>query len=227
MQQLPFLRSQRNAIFQAIERAELNPSDFTWERRDYDEMQGIVGPRTGSPAPVLVHRPTGSYFVFGVVHAKYSPGKDDAEAEDFVFDWDQRLTKVREWLKYVKRETAPDLWESIALTPDAAGIPHTPFTLAEQKAVLQRLAEINERIAALDALTREQKELLSGELRCIGDASRRMDRAEWLRFAIGSLVTVLMSADIQRSVAASVMRWVASAFHSIVTGSPVPLLPFP
>lgn len=79
-------------------------------------------------------------------------------------------------------------------------------------------------IEALDSLTREQKQLVSTEVRNIGNAVNRMERGEWFRFAIGGMVAVLLSSGLQHTLAASLMRWAVSAFHSMVTGSPAPPL---
>ena len=224
------LLSQRNAVFRAIEAFGLNPSDFIWTEQQFAELENpfmFNKPPVSRPAVVLVHQPTGYYFIFGRSNVKFSPAQQSEIGEEsFVFDWSMQFPKVQVWLSYLKRENEPDLWESLAQTTLSA-VPHTRFTPGEQAAVLAQLDELNGRVAALDAVTREQKELVSKELGRIGDAVTRMDRAEWLRFAFGSTLTVLLSSGIQQSVAASLMRWAVTAFHNIATGTPLPPLLLP
>jgi hypothetical protein len=139
-----------------------------------------------------------------------------------VFGWSAQFPKVQAWLNYLKRETEPDLWDSLTQTNTLSGVPHTRFTPEEQANILAQLDELTKHTAALNALTREQKELMATELRRIGAAVKSMDRGDWLRFAIGSMIAALLSGDFQQSLAASLMRWAVSAFHSMVTGSPAP-----
>jgi hypothetical protein len=71
---------------------------------------------------------------------------------------------------------------------------------------------------SLDSLMPEQKTLLREEVRRIANAASRLDKVEWLRFALGCMLTVVVTAGIQQGVGASLMRWALSAFHGMVTG---------
>lgn len=68
------------------------------------------------------------------------------------------------------------------------------------------------------------------EFRRIGNTAPRVGRALWLRAAFGGLLLqILLTSDIQKTVAANLMQWAVSAFHNKTTilflcpfGSPQP-----
>ncbi len=223
------LNSQANAVFGAIARAGLDPSDFEWRETALTDWSSGIG--DDYMTDMLIYRSPETFFAFGRNDVLYSPGyqKLRDEVSTTGRGWDQTFECVNNWLRNIKREATPSLWERIAeSTRVSAGTldaPDTRFTTAEQTEILARLDAMARQIAALDALTREQKQLLGIELGNIGNAAKRMDRGEWLRFAIGGMMAVLLSSDLQHSVAASLMRWAVSMFQSAVTGGPAhPLL---
>lgn len=135
------------------------------------------------------------------------------------------------WLDNIKRESGPSLWESLAsyeLPADTAGIADTPFTQEELATIRVRLDEMARRVEMLQGLTQEQKLIFREEFRRIGNTAPRVGRALWLRAAFGGLLLqILLTSDIQKTVAANLMQWAVSAFHNIATGAPLPPLLLP
>ena len=121
----------------------------------------------------------------------------------------------------VRAFTSSDDVEARLLTARSISVkiaPHTRFTDEERTKILARLEAMKRQIEALESLTREQKRLVVAELQNIGEATKHMERDEWLRHAIGSIVTFMLAGDVQHSMAASLMRWAVSAFHSANNG---------
>jgi hypothetical protein len=211
--------TQGNEVFRVIERNGLHPHDFQWEEtRPYS--------RYPYPADLLLYRPTGKpevpevFFAFGRDRVACSPGSERLYDEWTIIDWrEQTLQYLGAWLGNIKHEAAPSLWESFPLS-NLSAVPSIPFTAGEQAVLVTRLLELEQRVTALESLTREQKNLVRDEVRRIADAAQRLDKAEWLRFALGCMLTVVVASGIPQTVGASLMRWALSAFHGMVTSAP-------
>ena len=209
--------TQGNEVFRMIERNGFDPHAFRWdETRPFSHHP--------HPADMLLYRPSGKpevpevFFAFGRDRVAYSPGTERLYEERSANDWrEQTLPYVALWLSNLKREAGPSLWESLPLGR-LAEVPEGRFAPPEQAVLLTRLNELEQRLAALDSLTPGQKKLLKGEVGRIASAASRLDKAEWLRFALGCILTVIVTAGIQQSVGASLMRWALSAFHGMAVG---------
>lgn len=209
--------TQGNEVFRMIERNGLDPYVFRWdETRPFSQHP--------HPGDLLLYRPPGKpqgpevFFAFGRDRVACSPGSDRLYEEASASDWrEQTLPYVALWLSNVKREAGPSLWDSFPLEKLTA-VPEGRFTQPEQAVLLTRLKELELRLTALDSLTPEQKTWLREEVGRIASAASRLDKVEWLRFALGCMLAVVVTAGIQQSVAASLMRWALSAFHGMVTG---------
>jgi hypothetical protein len=209
--------TQGNEVFRMIERHGFTPHAFRWEEtRPFSQHP--------YPADLLLYRPSGKpeapevFFAFGRDRVACSPGSDRLYEEWFAPDWhEQTLSCLAVWLGNITRETGPSLWESFPLEKLTA-VPEGRFEPAEQAVLVTRLNELEQRLTALDSLTPAQKSLLKQEVRRIANAASRLDKVEWLRFALGCMLTVVVTAGIQQSVGASLMRWALSAFHGMVAG---------
>jgi hypothetical protein len=228
------LKSQANDVFRAITEEGLDPAEFDWTTVQLTDSP-VPDPSGYYTADMIVYRSDPAFFSFGRDKfgrkVRYSPGGERPHDEATARDWPQTIRYFRVWLKNIKREAEPSLWESVAankaVSAGALDVPRTRFTPEEQTEILARLGAMTRQIEALETLTRGQKQLVSGELENIGNALKRMERGEWVRFAVGGIVTVLLASGLQQSVAASLMRWAVSAFLSMVTGHPMPRLQLP
>ncbi|HET7266062.1 MAG TPA: hypothetical protein VFL28_15470 [bacterium] len=198
-----------------IEKNGLDPHAFRWdETRPFSHRP--------HPADLLLYWPSGKpetpevFFAFGRDRVARSPGSERLYEERSAGDWrEQTLPYVALWLDDIKREAGPSLWENFpleSLTP----VPEGRFAPPEQAVLLTRLNELEQRLTALNSLTPEQRKQLKEEVRRIANAASRLDKAEWLRFALGCILTVVVTAGIPQGVGASLMRFALSAFHGMV-----------
>lgn len=209
--------TQGNEVFRLIERNGFDPHAFRWdETRSFSHHP--------HPADLLLYRPSGKpeapevFFAFGRDRVACSPGSERLYEERSATDWrEQTLPYVALWLGNIKREAGPSLWESFPLEKLTA-VPEGRFAPPEQAILLTRLNELEQRLTALDSLTPRQRKLLKEEVGRIANAASRLDKVEWLRFALGCMLTVVVTAGIQQSVGASLMRFALSAFHGMVAG---------
>jgi hypothetical protein len=206
--------TQGNEVFRVIEKYGFDPHVFRWdESRPFSHHP--------HPADLLLYRPSGKpqapevFFAFGRGRIACSPGSDHLYEERSASDWrEQTLPYVATWLGNIKRETGPSLWESLPIEKLTA-VPEGRFAPPEQAVLVTRLNELEQRLTALDSLTPTQKKLLKEEIRRIANAASRLDKVEWLRFALGCMLTVVVTGGIQQNVGASLMRWALSAFHGM------------
>jgi hypothetical protein len=210
--------TQGNDVFRLIERNGLDPHAFHW-----DETRAFT--QRPYPADLLLYWPAGKpqapevFFAFGRDRLACSPGSERLYEEWRASEWrDETLPYVALWLSNVRRESGPSLWESFPLERLGA-VPEGRFNPQEHAVLLTRLHELEQRLTALESLTPEQKNLVRNEVRRIADAAQRLDRPEWLRFALGCMLTVVVASTIPQTVGASLMRWAVSAFHGMVAGT--------
>jgi len=209
--------TQGNEVFRVIERNGFDPHAFRWdETRPFSHHP--------HPADLLLYQPSGKpeapevFFAFGRDRVACSPGSERLYEERSASDWrEQTLPHVALWLGNIKREASPSLWDSFPLEKLTA-VPEGRFTPPEQAVLLTRLNELEQRLTALDSFTPAQKKLLKEEIRRIANAASRLDKVEWLRFALGCVLTLVVTARIQQGVGASLMRLALSAFYSMVAG---------
>ena len=134
------IKTERNAVFELVEKSGLNPTMFTWDERKHEEPIQMHG-MTYAKASVLLHADTGYFYTFGYYYDSCSPGGEYQRIERLdIFDggveqrWRNRIPAVVSWLGRLKDELeAPDMWGELfsgkalaiqsALTP-----PETRFT---------------------------------------------------------------------------------------------------
>jgi hypothetical protein len=206
--------TQGNEVFRMLEQNGFDPHVFRWdESRPFSQRP--------HPADLLLYRPSGKpqtpemFFAFGRDRVACSPGTERLYDEWSVSDWREQIPYLALWLGTLKRETGPSLWDNLPLEKLTA-VPEGRFAPPEQAVLVTRLNELEQRLTALDSLTPPQKQLLAEEVRRIANAASRLDKMEWFRFALGCMLTAVVTGGMQQSVGASLMRWALPAFHGMV-----------
>lgn len=103
------------------------------------------------------------------------------------------------WLSEVKRDLVTlDLWAdqqqnqeilAAATTEDAE---NTPFTVAEQAEIADRIREIRDYVTRTYDLSQDQVRALETRLDSIRDAAGRLGRLDWFTYVVGT-VTILQA----------------------------------
>jgi len=181
---------QRNAIFEAIMEAKLNPRDFELED-DGDEARIRVG---GSKSIFVIGR---DRAVLYSVNKAVGEGPLAGYGAD---SWDGLMHPLLSlWLSEVKRDQqTPDLFaelqreRDVLVTAAAAGAENTPFTHAEQDEIAKRLSEIQEYMEKTHDLSLDQKQALDAGISELRAAAGRLGRRDWFGLAVGTL-TILQA----------------------------------
>jgi hypothetical protein len=213
-------KTQRNAVFSAIQAAALDPSDFSWQE-GASRVTGVDESLTPFRIDVLVHRPTGYFFLFDLdasaesLWAIFRPGRDGAERRENAGSWGYVYNYVVEWLSYVKREhEAPDLWALLQEERDLVGgdaaeeLENTQFSLEEQNRIAQQLNEAKAYVHATYELTSEQGKSIDAQLDYLVDAAKRQGRIDWRNLVVGTLLSLVLQAVLPPEAAQSLLTFV-------------------
>ena len=212
------LKSQRNNVFQSILQFSLNPIDFTWLTRE--------DPRARLATISRLEHVSGYYFQFSKTASYWSPDIERRHGERLDsagFSWDERLTQVREWLGYLKREvTSPDLWASLqeaqALQTAATSnnIENAPFTAAELITVELKLNELKEYIVGAAQLSNAQIKHLEDQMRYLAEASSLLGRKDWYNILISVLFSIVVAGVFAPDRAQELFQVVAGMFEPLL-----------
>jgi hypothetical protein len=197
---------------------DLNPGDFTWKTsKDTEESARTVSR--------LEHK-SAYYFT---CHRKWSDWSPDDQqrygsAGAFVaISWATRLTQVRDWLGYLKREvSSPDLWDSfkesqaLQTAATSTNIENAPFTPSELTTVASKLDELKRYITETNQLTNDQIEHLDGQVRYLAEASSRLGRKDWYNILISVLFSVVVSGIFAPDRAQELFQVAAAMFEPLL-----------
>lgn len=210
---LRLLRSRRNIIFGMVQAADLDPNEFRWDEAEIGDWSH------SKLISILRHVPTEGYCRFGPEYVEYSPGHTSRThaSKASPHNWDLYVMLVAQWLKYVKREHQPDLWELLrqdtkllqpASSPD---LPNDSFTEPEKQYIHNQLAGIKEHLISDHHLQPQQAEILEQRFSYLADSLNRFGKKDWLNFAMGTLVNIALGAAFSPTVAQDMIHRVMSA----------------
>ena len=211
------LRSQKNEIFELIKRNKLNPSDFKWDKTFSKFTKKLE-------VPILIHQPTDYYYIFdrkgGINWTENSPGINTWKKRGSVIGSHRQLQSVNEWLNRLKKETEPDLWESISKENifsefEASSNNDSPFTLEEQKYISTHLHEIERYLISTQNLLENHEEFVKTRLDYLKDASKRQTRQDWKHTMIGVLFTIVVGIRMESSAANELFNLAFEYFQNI------------
>lgn len=233
MEDRTLLRSQRNDIFQAIQKVGLTPSDFTFTEVKSQFTDSTVSRFTYNHEPF--------YFIFD----NYMDRDDQFSWDCFAcphfdrrkpyecvrYTWVEILSEATTWLSVVQREvTAPDLWLSLAqekeLTKAAAeeSEENLPFSDSEKKRIAQGLHEIKQHILLSQKLSKDHQEFVSARLTHLEEAASRMGKKDWITLAVGTLTNIVIGVVLDSNAARELFRIAGTALQWLFKHG-VPLLP--
>lgn len=231
MRKMLLLKSQANAVFEAIRGADLDPSEFEWE-----EIPCTVGSIEEKViVSELVHKPTRYFFEFGLrsdlPYALYSPDRDGAgPGSAMVGGWAGLRVAFESWVGYLRREVlAPDLWASVSQArqlTDAASTEepgNAAFRESEQKEISAALHEIKQFLFTTQSLTDEHRKFVTGRLDYLEASSKRMGRKDWFNLTAGVLLSIVVQIGLQSQAASELFRLAGNLLHNLFGGGPLAL----
>lgn len=230
------LPSQKADVFRAIEAAGFDPAEFDWKIRPGEATHFGPGHDT-MYVPMLIHAPSGWYFVFDFDldrlshHAIYSPGNQSPESHSAPGGWGGELVRVGRWLGYVRRElAAPDLWAEVGRQRQLLALPrpeteNAPFTEDERRLISEQLRGLKELLESRYDLQDEQMDEVSARLGELEDAATRLGRLDWGRIMVAELVGLFVRSVIPDGAFREAGRFLVQTIGHLVGLDGVPELP--
>ncbi len=212
-------KTQRNDVLQIIHAAKLSAPDFEWQEKTLAPIPLVADEGLVS---VLVHMPTGYFFLFDARNrhmVEFSPGVETPSDGGSPGAWAGVLQYVGRWAARLKQEVdAPDLWAEIgkerALLDAASGAGgnNTPFTEDERPAVVAKLAELQRFIETTTSANAGFQKFVKERFEYLEGAVGRLGRSDWLHTLIGVLATIAFSGMLTGDSVRELFRFVGDAF---------------
>lgn len=234
----------RNALFDLIRAASLDPQRFTSTERkieDYDafrirlknsRLYFAVGTSLSSGERKF------SYLRSDYIRDDPRPYIEEEEYEMFLTwtDFSDIENNFKEWLNssvqmYLedKAEEAedkalPDLWAELKQSSGAIGkfqsLQNTPISLEEQGRIAERLNKFKEDVQKRELLSAEQISLLNEQIEYLVESTKHLGRKDWLNVALGALIGFTLQAALTPDVAMQIIRLAGEALRWIAHNPP-------
>ncbi len=213
---MKLLQSQKNQIFELLEKSDLSPSLF--EIRDTRSLNSkIVNTK-------LTFKNSDFYYVFGNSrdlknshHAIFSPGNTTYREEKHVIGWESQLIVFNKWIEYLKREiNAPDKWKRLDEEINNLGF---HFEQDEDKFSYQEFEEISikvnilrERLAKLDLLE-NQIVVIDSKLDLLVESAKTMKKFDWRSLFVGTFISIIIQLKVNQENAALIWSLIKDVFN--------------
>lgn len=215
------LKSQKNDVYRAIQRAGLDPSDFNWNGTD----------------DTITYGPKKWYYCqFGsnYVHIAPGPNLPQETVRPGLMTWENRLLVVGWWISSLKSELeTEDLWASlptadaVALAAASEGADNRVLTREEQRRVAESLRELLPLAKELQLLP-AQLARLEERVGYLIENSGRFGKRDFLNLVSGTLVNFFLAAAVPpeaaRALFGAALKSLDWLFGHLILGSPQPLL---
>lgn len=212
-------RTEKNAIFLALQRTKFDPNEFEWE--EVPRVELAPGYREDLQVSKLVHRVTGYYFVFGDLSSTFSPGTN-SRVQNERHSRAERNSLFFVWLSRLRQEVdAPDWWASIgqekvlSLTASSASLGNSVFSRAEQSVIATKLDEIKQYLIEGQQVDSQKAEFIEQQMAYLKEASTRMGRKDWLNILIGGLFGFALNLALPPETARGLFATAGIAFQSL------------
>lgn len=195
------LTSQKNQVFEIIERADLNPADFDWSKIKCHRCINDEEVICLFSKLVLKSHPQ-YFFLFEMYEDGHcytcSPGNELFEEEECPDIWEEQLVAVELWVSNLKDEIdAPDLWSDlnkyqIAISPDVAddGL-NEVISASEAEIISDKLEFLGDEIKKVYNLVSEQDRFVRTKLKYLAEAAKRSRTQDWAAIALTVFQTIM------------------------------------
>ncbi len=211
------LPSQKNQIYQLIEKIELNPNNFEWlECEEYvSEFPNIVSK--------ILYKGTNFYFIFNTAKVEFSPGSETARASYKAPSWEAKYNAFFLWLKCLKGEiNQPDLWAELKKQklPDGTKIDpeasNEPFAYHEVEKILAGIEQVKAYIEQHVETDEAQKKVVNDKLDYLAGAAKRQGRKDWIHTCIGVMMTLGVALALSPIHADAIWKFIEYAVSGLV-----------
>ena len=216
---MKLLLTQKNDIFDIILEEGLNPIDFkfTEELLMKDEI-----------VTYLKYQDTNYYFMFRFLsvsgyETEYSPAEKSLVMEESVRGgWKQFSTRVRRWLRHLKREiNIIDKWDTFKLglqvIPFSFGSSNKSenFSADELKLISLKIDTIKQEVKKLE-LPEETIRQLNEKLDTLNDKADKLSKTDWKELFIGAIIGTIFNLSIPKESAEVIWEIIRQTFKQYI-----------
>lgn len=220
---MKLLLSQKNKLFDVIEKKELSPALFEYKETllGLDVLDTTVRYKNSSFYFSMSSGRKKGYI--GVV--KCSPGRYDFENLYDVEYWVQIENAYEKWLDNLKREIQlEDKWEkfnneiqSLQLYNNENDFINSKFTVPEYLEIKQKIFQLKEGISRLELLP-QQTALLNDKLDMVLDMTTQLGRFDWKSLFVGTIVSIIIQLSVTQDNAKAIWDLIKRVFHNYFVG---------
>jgi hypothetical protein len=216
MENHQLLKTQKNEVFQILQKAGLEPANFSWD---------ISSPTVqGWTFPQLNYLEGRYYFVFALSFCILSPGIVELAVEHHnATSWNDRLRFFARWVQSLKKELeVPDLWAemekyklSFSVTLPKRQV-NEPISASEAEKISDKLSLLTNTIEQQFDLDAEHKKFVRSKLNYLAEAAKRQSSLDWVHTLIGVSVTIVLSLNLTPDKASDLWRLIKSVLSPFI-----------
>jgi hypothetical protein len=192
-------KTQKNEIFNILQDAGLEPSDFSWLEEEGEYLDIVVSK--------LVYRDEEFYFKFDLneegenepLSCAFSPGINMLSESYAVESWIEQKRFVENWANILRNEIfAPDMWQELEKYKDTFSLAPSEKIIDDQipyyevEQITEALHLLAKKIEEQFKLTSEQNEFVRSRIDYLVDAVKRQGRFTWVHTCIGILMGIAL-----------------------------------
>jgi hypothetical protein len=211
---MKLLTSQKDTLFDLIEKKGLSPSQFSFSDKSSKFRPG--------QSPCLKFNNSEFYFTFDSKDNKYysiySPGNDKFVDEAAPITWDNQLYYFKEWVAYLIREiSAPNKWERLKKELEEISI---NFDSSEDKFSFQEYEELKTKVAFLKqnistvGLAINQAQAINAKLDHLTELAKDMNKFDWKSLFIGTIMSIIIQLSVTPDNAKTLWTLIRQAFNN-------------
>ena len=137
--------------------------------------------------------------------------------------WSEQGPFVKVWLKDLKKEKEPDLWEAIrqerAIIEVASIESNENFSADEQVYIRERLGELGRYLIEVHHLDdKEHKRYVEDRLNYLAEATSRVGIKDWFLIFVGMLMNIVLEFSLSSEAARELFRFSAQLLGQLLKG---------
>lgn len=215
---MKLLASQKDTLYDLIEKANLSPSQF-----ELVESSSTI--KAGEIATTVKFKSADFYFTFETGknlsephYAIFSPGENNYVDQNYPGTWEYQKQYFFRWLNNLNREiNSPNKWDR--LTKEIEGITlnfeneEDKFSVSEFKILQENILSLKEGILTLSLLP-EQVSAINNKLDHLTDLAKEMNKFDWKGLFIGTLISIIIQLSVTPENAKSLWDLVKKIFSN-------------
>ena len=217
MENYELLKSQKNEVFEILQKAGLEPANFSWKWGEMADLGEFID------VPRLEYLDGQYYFEFKPDFSTFTPGRGEAISTERAGSWGMQRHHIREWVICLKREIeAPDLWAemekyklSFSVTLPQRQV-NEPISASEAEKISDKLSLLTNTIEQQFDLDAEHKKFVRSKLNYLAEAAKRQSGLDWVHTLIGVSVTIVLSLNLTPDKASELWQLIKSVLGPFI-----------